>query len=245
MMPSAKIVKRDSAPPENMLNMPRIPPCCDLNSSASSVGSMPGTGMCAPMRYTTSAPSRNSRRFFRSPYLPDLPIWLVLQLATAPAFLRAVCGVTPAASSTIGDAAAGGFDRGLRALGARPAPLTSVTLRVSLPARMTLARSASERGTTPADFSTSQIDRFAAAERFRGPTGAPRRRNSRVERHEAALGQAALQRHLAAFEADLVEAAGTRLLALVAATGGLAQAATDAAADAALRVLGAAAGLSR
>jgi hypothetical protein len=26
MMPNAKIEKRDSAPPENMLNMPRIPP---------------------------------------------------------------------------------------------------------------------------------------------------------------------------------------------------------------------------
>ena len=67
MMPSAKMVKRDSAPPENMLNMPRMPPCWPLNSSASTFGSMPGTGMCAPMRNTTSAPSRNSSRFFRSP----------------------------------------------------------------------------------------------------------------------------------------------------------------------------------
>ena len=67
MMPSAKMVKRDSAPPENMLNMPRIPPCWLLNRSASTFGSMPGTGMCAPMRNTTSAPSRNSRRRFRSP----------------------------------------------------------------------------------------------------------------------------------------------------------------------------------
>ena len=57
------------------------------------------------------------------------------------------------------------------------------------------------------------------------------------QRLEAALGQAALQRHLAAFEADLVEAAGTRLLTLVAAAGRLAQAAADAAADATSRVL--------
>ena len=35
MMPSAKIEKRDSAPPENMLNMSRMPPRCCLNSSAS------------------------------------------------------------------------------------------------------------------------------------------------------------------------------------------------------------------
>ena len=45
MIPSAKIEKRDSAPPENMLNMSRMPPCVCLNSRASSPGSMPGTGM--------------------------------------------------------------------------------------------------------------------------------------------------------------------------------------------------------
>src|SRR5574337_505768 len=51
-------------------------------------------------------------------------------------------------------------------------------------------------------------------------------------RLEAALGQPALQRHLAAFETDLVVAAGARMLALVAAPGGLAQTRPDAAADA-------------
>ena len=50
MMPSAKIEKRDSAPPENMLNMPRMPPCWLWNSSRARAGSMPGTGMCVPMR---------------------------------------------------------------------------------------------------------------------------------------------------------------------------------------------------
>ena len=30
MMPSAKIEKRDSAPPEKTLNRPRMPPCCWL-----------------------------------------------------------------------------------------------------------------------------------------------------------------------------------------------------------------------
>ncbi|EXI74126.1 MAG: hypothetical protein AW07_02264 [Candidatus Accumulibacter sp. SK-11] len=28
MIPRAKIVKRDSAPPENMFSMPSMPPCC-------------------------------------------------------------------------------------------------------------------------------------------------------------------------------------------------------------------------
>jgi hypothetical protein len=59
-------------------------------------------------------------------------------------------------------------------------------------------------------------------------------------RLEAALGQTALQRHLTTLEADLVVAAGARLLALVAATRGLAEPRADAAADAALGVLGAA-----
>ena len=47
-----------------------------------------------------------------------------------------------------------------------------------------------------------------------------------------------MQRHLAALEADLVKAARTRLLSLVAAPGGLAQPTADAAADALFRVLG-------
>src|SRR5580765_5755146 len=58
-------------------------------------------------------------------------------------------------------------------------------------------------------------------------------------RLETALRQATLQRHLAAFEADLVVAARTRLLALVAAARGLAQTGADATTDAATRLLGA------
>ena len=72
MMPSANTVKRDSAPPENMLNRLRMPPCWPSNSAFSWFGSMPGTGMCAPSRKTTSAPSRKNRRRRRSPNLPLL-----------------------------------------------------------------------------------------------------------------------------------------------------------------------------
>ena len=50
MIPSANTEKRDSAPPENMLNRPRMPPCCELKSCRSWSGSMPGTGMCVPIR---------------------------------------------------------------------------------------------------------------------------------------------------------------------------------------------------
>jgi hypothetical protein len=82
------------------------------------------------------------------------------------------------------------------------------------------------------------LDRAACPVR----TGALRRYGSR-QRNETALRQAALQRHLAALEADLVEAAGARLLALVATPGGLAQAAADAAPDTLRSVLGAGARL--
>ena len=50
MIPSAKSEKRDSAPPENMLNMSRMPPRVCWKSFASSPGSMPGTGMKVPTR---------------------------------------------------------------------------------------------------------------------------------------------------------------------------------------------------
>jgi hypothetical protein len=63
-------------------------------------------------------------------------------------------------------------------------------------------------------------------------------------RLEATLGQATLQRHLAALEADLVVTTGTGFLALVATASGLAQARTNAATHAALGVLGTGAGLN-
>ena len=52
-----------------------------------------------------------------------------------------------------------------------------------------------------------------------------------------------MQRHLAAFEAHFVEAAGTRLLPLVAAARGLARSAADAATHTLLACLEPAAGL--
>ncbi len=73
MIPSASTEKRDSAPPENILNSPRMPPCWLLNSCRNASGSMPGTGICVPTRYTTSASNRKIRRRLRSPYFPVLP----------------------------------------------------------------------------------------------------------------------------------------------------------------------------
>src|SRR5690242_15686421 len=60
--PIAKIDKRDSAPPENMFTMPRIVFDWSVKNRATSLGLIPGTGMKVPMRYTTRAPTKNSRR---------------------------------------------------------------------------------------------------------------------------------------------------------------------------------------
>jgi hypothetical protein len=65
------------------------------------------------------------------------------------------------------------------------------------------------------------------------------------ERLEAALGQAALQRHLPALEADLVESTRAGALALVAAPGGLAPSRAHPAADAVAILLRARGGLQR
>ena len=45
MMFSAKIAMRWMPPPANMLNMPRMPPACDLNTCSQIAGSMPGSGI--------------------------------------------------------------------------------------------------------------------------------------------------------------------------------------------------------
>jgi len=50
MIPSAKILMRSSAPPENMLKRLRMVPSFCRNSAAKRSGLMPGTGMCAPIR---------------------------------------------------------------------------------------------------------------------------------------------------------------------------------------------------
>ncbi len=190
-----------------------------------------------------SAPSRNHRRRLRSPYLAGLqgagyglplcfvPVRLtaracLLRLAFLAAFLvrRSWPSLRPwprrllRRRRRIGDPAARGFDRRLGALGhadaahahlARSSPVL-ITRRLAHGSRRCPPPSApASRSRPPASFASSRQAHF--------------RRVVLRQRHEAALRQAPLQRHLAAFEADLVEAAGARFLALVAAAGGLAQ----------------------
>src|SRR2546425_157716 len=60
--PIAKIDRRDSAPPENIFTMPRMVFDWSVKNRATSLGLIPGTGMNVPSRYTTRAPTKNSRR---------------------------------------------------------------------------------------------------------------------------------------------------------------------------------------
>src|SRR6202140_4989670 len=66
MMPSAKIVKRRRLPPLNRSKMPRTEPCPCWKSDSSTLVLMPGVGMCAPMRYTASSARVNNTRFRKS-----------------------------------------------------------------------------------------------------------------------------------------------------------------------------------
>ncbi len=50
MIPIEKMEKRPSAPPANMFNRPKMPPCWDWKNLRNSSGSINGTGMCVPIR---------------------------------------------------------------------------------------------------------------------------------------------------------------------------------------------------
>src|ERR1700693_4200834 len=58
----AKIDSRCSAPPENILAMPRMPPELSWKKRLTAAGLMPGQGMKVPMRYTTMPAIRKNRR---------------------------------------------------------------------------------------------------------------------------------------------------------------------------------------
>src|SRR5690606_13772396 len=89
---------RSMAPPENMLNSPRKVPWFWLNSACSCSGSIPGTGMCVPIRYTITASRTNSSLAFSSASPSALPGFIVFAISGAS--FRSLC-----------DLATGGFNR--------------------------------------------------------------------------------------------------------------------------------------
>ena len=166
MMPSAKIEKRDSAPPENMLNMSRMPPCCDLKSSASCSGSMPGTGM-------NDADAEDDQRAQQEQQAALEVAQLARTRAVSPSVAKLYSAFRlrqPRPSWSCSFAGMRGFF-GRRASTLPPAAsiaaraplvdaerLSAATLRLISPAGYLRARRA-RRGTTPAAFSAADRSR--------------------------------------------------------------------------------------
>src|SRR3569832_1978390 len=219
MIPRANTATRDKAPPENMLNMSMMVPRCWSNRAASAVGLMPGTGIAAPIRKTINAPSTNSKRCLSSAHFVISPRGLAMGIEARALTLRSTAGC---------------LDGRPRTLGHRDAPQIHFARQFAGQddlGALRLLRHDVRR------LQRQQIDDIAlnlaelVQTHFRRET-----RHRRIETH---LGQTALQRHLAAFEADLMKAASARRLTLVAAAAGLAEAGADAATAALGRLLGA------
>ena len=224
MTPSAKIDKRDSAPPENMLNMPRMRAGLLLEEAA------PARRVDARHRDERADAIDDQRAEQEQQALADLGETRRVAEGSVPDCVRwpACLRHDLTSSKRLPPAAS----IAARAPLVRRMPL-SVTAFSSLPDSMTLARSARSRHEVRGLDQRGEVDhrrldlvqlarRTSARERLHGGT-------------EADLRQAALQRHLAAFEADLVVAALARALALDAAAAGLALAGGRAAADAQVR----------
>src|ERR1035441_7947311 len=210
----AKIDRRCSAPPENMLTTPRMVFDWSLKKRATASGLIPGTGIKVPMRYTTRPPIRNNRRPRISPKRPA-------SASVAAGFDRAEL------ATSVLDVPAGGRDGFASTLGDLNALERHGLL--DLARQHDLGTLSGRRHDTGA-LERCEIDHCCVhqgelmqthfgARRLHGGTKSP-------------LRQTTLQWHLAAFKADLVIAAFARALTLDAAAASLALARRGAAADA-------------
>jgi hypothetical protein len=175
--------------------MPRMPPCCRPKSSLRTCESIPGTGMCDPIRYTTKAPSRNHSRRFRSPNFPPL-------LTVAGLVAKERSPLPTGYSETLPPAAS---------IAARAPRRCANTLERHFP--RDLARQIRLSPTALAEAPGSPDAR--SPNRSHRPVSA-RCSDSRTFNIPGAgqdlkprFGKAALQRHLAAFETHFVETTGT------------------------------------
>src|SRR5574341_268180 len=82
MMPSAKMLSRSRAPPENTSKNSRIVPSWERKKAARAVLSTPGVGMWAPIRNTTSISNVKTMRLRSSSILKAF--WNVLSMASFP-----------------------------------------------------------------------------------------------------------------------------------------------------------------
>ena len=259
MMLSAKIVMRPNAPPANMSNMPRMPPCWFLNTSAR-IGGIDARqrdvgaeaidhqraqgepdALLELRRLRECGEADMGRELFggrcHPGLLPCRPVSAALDalpgvtpfLALALWRFGASAGFTfPPAFSTAATAAAEAAGRLHRNLGLDLA-FGKEAQPVAWACRSPRPRAASSAFSVPAGSRRFRVDRGLDAAQIDLGIG--------LAEHvvEAALGQAPLERHLAALKrAD--RHAGARLLALLALARGLAEPGAIAAAEPLLRV---------
>src|SRR5882672_1019319 len=208
------MLNRCKAPPENMLNMPSRVPFWVEKNAAKRAASIPGTGMKVPMRYTTSAPSRNHRRLRISAKRVMSP--------------KAAVGLVVATLVLRLEASAGRFDRALGALGGRYTHVLDGKGLGDLAGQDDLHEFGVFRDQVCPDQAGQRalgtLDAHQIGEREFGARGLE-------GGAEAGLRQTPLQGHLTALESHFVVAALARALSLDAAAAGLALAGRCAAAD--------------
>src|ERR1017187_679647 len=246
IMPSPKTVNFRRLAPANKSARARAEPEFALKYCASASALMPGVGMNAPRRYTASSPSVNSTRLRRSGMRKMLAIFSNIKtsgLARKPAV---------AGSSFIGlnlyrsrnertDALAKSLSDQNRLA---PSFFNSFLGSPGKLMRMNRHRAGQLAVVQNLDqpaLLAQQAERDDLVERELGAGSSPQNLGDAVQAKdrvlgaedvvEAAFGQAAVQRHLTAFEAAHQRRAGTRTLALVAACGSLAHARAHTAAD--------------
>src|SRR5438034_1164891 len=224
MMPRAKMVSRRMLPPANMSKKPKIPPWDREKISSQRRILMPGIGTCPPSRYTASRPSVNRTRLRRSGMRKTLAIasrnfifgsLLLVRRRSADHFRRAA-GRLNLLHRGLGEQMRRHVNRALQlARGEHLHAISQLPHSSQLHQSIGIERIALER------VEPSQIDDGILLLENVG---------------ESALGQTAVQRHLAAFESAHDAVAGDRARALAPAAAGLAQPRAHAAAHALLRM---------
>src|SRR2546425_7366324 len=205
MIPRAKIVNRLRLPPENKSRKPRIPPPCCRKNASSAWKLIPGTGIWPPTRYTASIRNVKTTRFLRSGMLK---MFLIDSNMPRPLPARRHDNrLGPAAGP--GDLVQGRFAEAVRLDDDGPGQLA---VAEHLDAAEQLLHQAFPDEALRRDLALERVERPEVDHRVLHPE----------QVREAALRDAALQRHLAALEAEVLLAPRARQLPLVARRGGLA-----------------------
>src|SRR5207247_4406486 len=180
---------------------PNTPPCMALKNSARATGSTPGVGMCDPRRYTASRPNVNSTRLRRS------SIAQMLRSVSRRFNLRDLLAGAPCRFDLL--------PRRRGELHRMHGELLGELAVAEDLAAVVLALDQAGLAQRRLVDGRAVVETLEVRDVHHGVLFLE-------DVREAALREAAVQRHLAAFESAHAREAGTRLLPLLAAAGGLA-----------------------